>query len=287
MSAAYIAASGLTHEAAAADPHDITGVTTPSGSNRLMVLYTCVGSGGPAGAVGVTYNGVAMTHRAGSSLTGDFWNIDCWYMKEADLPASGTVSIDQSGAHDEQLAMITFYDGVDQTTPFRNANATTSSQTASTDPTVTVASDAADLVIGGLWVGGVVAHTAVAGTIRVEDENVAGFESGSVSDISGATPTLTTGLGSSSARAMWVADSLIAATAGATSDQEGARFGIDDGAEAAHSWEAAQDTNITVAAGETRLVNIIVNATGTLGAKAFKLQYRKVGDPDWRDMPVQ
>ena len=80
---------------------------------------------------------------------------------------------------------------------------------------------------------------------------------------------------------------VINAASSATSDQEGARFGIDDGAEAAHSWEAAQDTNITVAAGETRLVNIIVNATGTLGAKAFKLQYRKVGDPDWRDMPVQ
>lgn len=71
------------------------------------------------------------------------------------------------------------------------------------------------------------------------------------------------------------------------SEQEGARFGNDDAAEAAHTWAAAQDTNITAPAGQTQLLNMIVNATGTLGAKTFKLQYRKTGDGAWRDVPVQ
>ena len=76
------------------------------------------------------------------------------------------------------------------------------------------------------------------------------------------------------------------AAAGSTTNQEGARFGNDDGSESAHTWAAAQDANITAPAGHVRTVNLIVDATGTLGAKTFKLQYRKVGDADWRDMPL-
>jgi hypothetical protein len=72
-----------------------------------------------------------------------------------------------------------------------------------------------------------------------------------------------------------------------TSEQEGARFGVDDGAESAHSWAAAQDVDITAPAGETRTINLIVNTGGTLGAKVFKLQYRKVGAAEWLDIPVQ
>lgn len=72
-----------------------------------------------------------------------------------------------------------------------------------------------------------------------------------------------------------------------TLDQEGFRVGRDDNTEASHSWDAAQDNNVTAPAGETRVLAFVVNATGTPGAKTFKLQYRKVGDPSWSDMPVQ
>jgi hypothetical protein len=73
----------------------------------------------------------------------------------------------------------------------------------------------------------------------------------------------------------------------AASEQEGFRFGVDDASESTHTWEAAQDTNITAPSGQTRVLNIIVNATSALGTKTFKLQYRKVGTSDWYDMPVQ
>lgn len=69
-------------------------------------------------------------------------------------------------------------------------------------------------------------------------------------------------------------------------NQEGFRFGNDDAGESAHTWYAAQDANITAPAGSKLLLNMIIDATGTVGAKTFKLQYRKVGAADWNDMPI-
>lgn len=79
----------------------------------------------------------------------------------------------------------------------------------------------------------------------------------------------------------------VKAAASSTIAQEGFRWGNDDGAENAHTWAAAADVNITAPAGGQRLLNFVIDVTGSPGAKVFKLQYRKVGDPTWVDMPVQ
>jgi hypothetical protein len=60
-------------------------------------------------------------------------------------------------------------------------------------------------------------------------------------------------------------------------EQEGFRFGIDDGNEAAHTWAANQDTNITTDANTTRLIRTLINTTNDKGATAFKLKYAKNG----------
>jgi hypothetical protein len=67
--------------------------------------------------------------------------------------------------------------------------------------------------------------------------------------------------------------------AAATFEQEGARFGNDDGSESAHTWAAAQDANVTAPASTPLLLNIIVNATGSPGAKTFSLQSRRGSEP--------
>ena len=64
----------------------------------------------------------------------------------------------------------------------------------------------------------------------------------------------------------------------ATLEQEGFRFGADDGSESTHTWLAAQDANINRSLNTPTLVTFIVNATGAPGAKTFKLQHKKVGD---------
>ncbi|HRI19125.1 MAG TPA: hypothetical protein PL196_11430 [Burkholderiaceae bacterium] len=76
----------------------------------------------------------------------------------------------------------------------------------------------------------------------------------------------------------------VAATAAV--EQEGFRFGNDDGAESAHTWAATQDAGVTAPAGATRLVNVALNVTSNPADFAPKLQYRKVGETLWRDVPT-
>ncbi len=69
--------------------------------------------------------------------------------------------------------------------------------------------------------------------------------------------------------------------------QSAYRFGLDDGNEAAHTFAAAQDTPITVAAGQRRLLRVQVNETGGADATtAYTLQYKRSdeGADQWRDL---
>lgn len=63
------------------------------------------------------------------------------------------------------------------------------------------------------------------------------------------------------------------------------RFRNDDGSEATATWAAAEDTDITRAKNITARLRIQVDtAYAEPAAEGMKLQYRKVGDPDWIDM---
>ena len=82
-----------------------------------------------------------------------------------------------------------------------------------------------------------------------------------------------------------IAVALKEAAAAASLEQEGFRFGVDDGSETTHTWAAAQDANLSAPAGK-QILAVNINATGATGAKLFKLQYRKVGTTDWLGVPV-
>lgn len=74
---------------------------------------------------------------------------------------------------------------------------------------------------------------------------------------------------------------------GATLEQEGHRWGNDDGSESAHTWAAAQDANITAPASQALLLNFLVNLTGTPGATSLKVQVSPDGVDQWADIPPQ
>jgi hypothetical protein len=80
----------------------------------------------------------------------------------------------------------------------------------------------------------------------------------------------------------WEGDSLVSATR----DQEGFRWGIDDGNEASHTFEAAQDTNITIADNQSRLIRTLVNATLDPASAAYTLRYQKNGSGGYTAVPV-
>lgn len=74
--------------------------------------------------------------------------------------------------------------------------------------------------------------------------------------------------------------------ASSTADQEGARFGNDDGSESAHTFAAAQDANLTAPLAQNVLVRAIVDGTGDLPSTAFTLRYQKNGSGGYVAVPV-
>lgn len=71
-----------------------------------------------------------------------------------------------------------------------------------------------------------------------------------------------------------------------TLEQEGFRWGKDDNTESAHTWEAAQDTNITVPAAQTKLLRALINATNDPASIAYKLKYQKNGSGGYTTVPI-
>jgi hypothetical protein len=67
-------------------------------------------------------------------------------------------------------------------------------------------------------------------------------------------------------------------------EQEGFRFRTDSGNEATATWEAAQDTNVTMPAEITKGLRVVINYTDDPPTGKPKLQYRAVGASTWKDV---
>lgn len=83
-----------------------------------------------------------------------------------------------------------------------------------------------------------------------------------------------------------VAWTLPSAGPAAEQEQEGARWGNDDGSESAHTFAAAQDANITAALAATLLLRQLVNGTGDPASSAYVLRYQKNGAGGYVPVPV-
>lgn len=90
-----------------------------------------------------------------------------------------------------------------------------------------------------------------------------------------------TGFGGSALAAFEIAE-----VSGSTQEQEGFRWGVDDANEASHTWEAAQDTDITIPDTQGRLLRVLVNATGDPASTAYALRYQKNGSGGYVAVPV-
>ena len=67
-------------------------------------------------------------------------------------------------------------------------------------------------------------------------------------------------------------------------EQEGFRCRNDDGDEATATWAADQDTAVTVRVNENIRIRFVINATGDVGSKQFKLQYKALAASEWSDV---
>lgn len=69
-----------------------------------------------------------------------------------------------------------------------------------------------------------------------------------------------------------------------TLEQARYRFRNDDGSQTTATWKAAQNTGITEGVSITTRLRVQVQAVNDPTAKAFKLQFRRSGTSDWKDV---
>jgi hypothetical protein len=143
-----------------------------------------------------------------------------------------------------------------------------------------VDSETDDLVLAtiGNW-----AAPALSGTVYINNATSVSLTF-DASELTAASPTTTATATGESFPSMTVI-SLRNAIAGEI-EQEGFRFGLDDDDEAAHTWEAAQDTNITTAPDLTRLIRVLLDATDDPVAFAPTLRWQKNGTGGYVPVPV-
>ena len=165
-----------------------------------------------------------------------------------------------------------------------NAPGTTNNAISSGSQTTTVNGD---LIIAATCDSATGNDNCTAGTVPAYTNGIATafvtvhdewLEQGTAGAIAG---TFTTTNGSGVFPTVVIAVKPAAGAPSPTSDQEGARFGNDDGSESAHTFAAAQDANITAPIG-ARVLRVLINTTGDEPAAAFQLEYKKVTDVAWR-----
>lgn len=93
--------------------------------------------------------------------------------------------------------------------------------------------------------------------------------------------TFTTDVGTEA----WVVTAVtVKPAAGGTLEQEGYRWYDDDGDEDASTALAGQDTGVTLPAGSTARIRVLLNATGDMATKQYKLQYKLSSAGTWTDI---
>lgn len=262
---------------------NLTTLTVSAGSDNCLFALLVLGDGGTPTGVGITWNSTSMT-LVDSQVNSRGQNL---YIYRLVAPTTGnqTLAASWTGSDDAVLAAINF-SGVDQTTPVVTAH-TQKPTGSSTAPSATVTSATNDAT---LTLSGASTNTGTPSFTTPRTQTQVFTDSSQIDNLAEASYALG---GTSNAHSFTLTTSLdwaavgihIQATQG-TSEQEGFRWGVDDGNESAHGWEAAQDTNITILDDQSRLLRVLVNATGDPSSIAYTLRYQKNGSGGYVAVPV-
>lgn len=257
----------------------ISSFTVSSNANRYLIVGIGSGAGEPD-VTGVTWNSTSLTLLKDSTAASDGGYRTYLYGLVAPASATADIVVTLSGSGNERTSVgAAVYTGVDQSTPIGTA---VSALVVGGNPTVDVSSASGELVIDAIGVS--LDSTPVVGGGQTERVNV--YDGSNcrfgMSEEAGAGTVTMSWTGTTGFDSATCAVPLKPATS-ATLEQEGFRWYEDNGSESAASASAAQDTNITAAAGATKRLRMLVNATGDPATKQFKLQWKKSGG-SWADV---
>lgn len=126
--------------------------TIGSGSNRLVVAFSCTedGTSTDLNTTSITYDGNNLTESAGVTIGSSIFNrIEMWFILEADLPSTGTYTVQSNFAGFTFGAVLTVmsFTGVKQQAP-EVTGTTTASSTDTINLSVTTVTDNAMVMDG-------------------------------------------------------------------------------------------------------------------------------------------
>ncbi len=269
----------------AAGTKTLTDVTIPSGATTALIGVCGWGSAEVIDTVSL--DGQAATFVNGFSTAGNADESRVFVVTGFSTGSSKTLSFNvTNGAWTGGIPVgIVFLQGENTASPVSDSDIASANSSGGTATTPTLTIPANSLVVSFVCADASTSPTYGSGQTQV----VAPF-----SGMSGADPRLsvsTEALSSDDTQAATadypsIVGVVIAAGATATLEQEGFRWGVDDGSESAHTWEAAQDTSITIAASQSRLLRLLVNATDDPASIAYTLRYQKNGSGGYVAVPV-
>lgn len=254
--------------------------TTTSGSKGLTVQLSWYNGSGAVAAPTLSWNGTAMTTacEATNALGGNDKRSAVYFLAD---PAAGTYNLTGTFSNTAYWRLaIREWSNADNYHNCSTANGDSGA------PSVDVGS----VVAGEVTLDAVAANTTLSvgagqSTTNSYNGNLVGSIDGAASIDTSSTGTVTMSWTSGSSTWAIVAMALTEAATFST-EQEGYRWGVDDGAESAHGWEAGQDTSITIAANQARLLRVLVNGTGDPSSIAYALRYQKNGSGGYVAVPV-
>lgn len=251
-----------------------TGITLGASATIIVAFMAFQSS---VTAITMTWNGVAMT--AGPTFTTLANTVAIFYLVN---PATGnhTLAAAWTGSSDCYMGAQSFT-GSDTITGIASGDSVTGNGSGAAS--LAVASDANGATAAAYCANGSGPTTNFTQIYQNDPLNPCG---GASYQLGGATNTHTFTAGGSPSTQVACGIHIIASTGAAAYEQEGYRWRDDDGSESAANWLAAQDADITRGKDiTTRLRTVVDTITGDPPSGGLKLQYRKVGDAGWRDVP--
>lgn len=270
---------------------DSSSYVVPSGAVVYVVIESSDGS--PADPSGVVWDPTGVNEaltKIGATLSfGGFAKASLYRII---APTAGTAIFrgTYSASQGERLINVWVGTGADAATPNGTvATATGTNGTPSTGAmTTTVGQRVLAMAAQVTTSGAARTFDSPTGTERAEGATSGTpYDSGASQDFAATTTSTTLQWTITSTVDGWAIFGIpLVDASSATTEQEGFRFGVDDGSESAHTWAQAQDTNDTVAVGTARLIRALVNTTGDLASTAFALRYQKNGAGGYLPVPV-
>lgn len=254
--------------------------TTTSGSKGLTVQLSWYNGSGAVAAPTLSWNGTAMTTacEATNTLGGNDKRSAVYFLAN---PAAGSFNLTGtfSNTVSWRLAIREWSNG-------DNYHDCSTANGDSGTPSVNVA----NVVSGEVTLDAVVGNTTLAvgsgqSTTNSYNGNLVGSIDGGASIDTASTGTVA--MDWTATASTWAISAFALTEAPAFStEQEGFRWGVDDGSESAHGWEAAQDTSVTLDDNQSRLIRLLVNGAGNPDSIAYALRYQKNGSGGYTAVPV-